>query len=217
MFFLISGAAASGKTTVARAFAGRRVDLRSHDADEIPASTGEERWYGLEQWVQQALAAQAQGADFLLTSHSPLGELLTCPSAPQLESIVASLLDCDDLERLARIQARGIDPRWPPNQHTFNWASWHRLHAANPQWEPQVIRQFCPFPQHLARWSAWTDYDPRWHVERIGTTGLSVGDTIRAVETWLDLCCTRPSPLAAATCWWDVTTGSAMPNDTSED
>lgn len=203
MFFLMSGAAASGKTTLARALAGQVAGLECHDADAIPATTGQERWQNLEQWVQRALRAQRQGADFLLTSHSPLGELLTCPSAPQLAAIAACLLDCDDLIRIARMRARGIDPRWPPVQDSFNWASWHRLHAADPQWEARVIGQWCPFPHHLARWSAWTQGDPRWRVTRMDTSSLTAGETVQVVRDWIRTARTEPGLLGASTRWWE--------------
>lgn len=203
MFFLISGAAASGKTTVARTLAGQLADVACHDADEVPATTGRERWQNLEPWVQRALIAQRQGADFLLTSHSPLGELLSCPSTPQLAGITACLLDCDDLVRIGRMRARGIDPRWPPVQATFNWASWHRMHAADPQWEPHVISQSCPFPRHLARWTAWTRDDPRWRVKRVDTSSLTAGETVQAVRDWMSTVRAEPVLLGASTDWWE--------------
>ena len=81
MFFLVSGGAASGKTTLVRRLPDRVAGLVCHDADEMPAADSGMRWQQLEQWVQQALAAQARGADFLLTGQSPLGELLE-PALP---------------------------------------------------------------------------------------------------------------------------------------
>jgi hypothetical protein len=203
MFFLISGAAASGKTTIARTLAGQIAHLDCQDADQIPATTGQERWELLEQWVQRALVAQAQDTNFLLTSHSPLGELLTCPSTPRLAGIAASLLDCDDLVRIARIRARGIDPRWPPTQHTMCWASWQRMHAADPQWETAVITQWCPFPQHLTRWSAWNHDDPRWRVNRVDTSGLTVTETVEVVRAWIDTSLTQSTLLNSSTSWWE--------------
>jgi hypothetical protein len=202
MFFLVSGGAASGKTTLAQLLPAQVADVVCHDADEMPAANTRMRWQHLEQWVQQALDAQARGTDFLLTSHSPLGELLACPSAPQLIGIDACLLDCADPVRIERIRARGSDPRWPPTQHTLNWASWHRMHAHDPQWEPQVITQACPFPHHLDRWRAWTRDDPRWRVLRVDTTTLTVADTERYVRNWIVATRTRPAVLAPSTNWW---------------
>jgi hypothetical protein len=202
MFFLVSGSAASGKTTLARLLPAQLPGLVCHDADELPAADAPMRWQNLEQWVQQALAAQAQGADFLLTSHSPLGELLACPSATQLNGIAACLLECDDLVRIERIRARGIDPRWPLTQHTLNWASWHRVHADDPQWEPHVITQACPFPQHLGRWRDWVRGDPRWQVARIDTTHMTIATAVQAARNWILATQAKPAALVPSTNWW---------------
>jgi hypothetical protein len=202
MFFLVSGSAASGKTTLVRLLPSQVSDVVCHDADELPAADAHTRWQLLEQWVQQALVAQAHGSDFLLTSQSPLGELLACPSAPQLGGIAACLLDCADHVRIERIRARGIDPGWPPTQHTLNWASWHRMHAYDPQWEPHVITHASPFPQHLGRWHDWTRGDPRWQVVRVDTTDLTIADTVQYVRNWIVATQTRPCVLAPSTNWW---------------
>src|SRR4051794_24336291 len=106
MFFLISGSSAAGKSTASRLL-GERVDrVECHDADEMVARTADERCEQLELWVQRALETQASGRDFLLSSNSPLGELLACPSAPLLDGIAACLLDCSDEVREARYFAR---------------------------------------------------------------------------------------------------------------
>src|SRR5215510_11823717 len=107
MFFLISGGAASGKTTAARLLPNYLKQVVCHDADELPAGDIYTRCANLETWVCRALDAQQQGMDFLLSAHSPLGELLACPSTPQLIGIAACLLDCADITRIERIRARG--------------------------------------------------------------------------------------------------------------
>jgi hypothetical protein len=203
MFFLASGSAASGKTTLARLLPAQVTNLVCHDADEMVAIDTDTRVRQLELWVQQALAAQAEGADFLLTSHSPLGELLSCPSATQLAGIAACLLDCGDVARIGRMRARGIDPRWPPSQALLNWASWHRMHADDPQWEQHVILDSSPFPELHARWSAWRRGDPRWQVHVIDTTMLSVADSVRSVQAWIAAVRSRPTTLLIpAAQWW---------------
>jgi hypothetical protein len=98
----------------------------------------------LEEWIGLALEAQQAGRDFLLASHSPLGELLACPSAPDLDGIAACLLDCVDTSRVTRMRERGINPKWPPTQHALNWASWHRMHAWDPQWSTETGRPPTP-------------------------------------------------------------------------
>jgi hypothetical protein len=77
MFFLVSGAAASGKSTVAKNLSSRLEDLICHDYDERSVTDQYTRRGQLEEWVQLALGHQQEGGDFLLTSHSPFGELLS--------------------------------------------------------------------------------------------------------------------------------------------
>ena len=185
MFFLISGAAASGKTTVARRLPVRLQNVACHDADEWRAADAYTRCANLERWVRLALEAQRGGQDFLLTTHSPLGELLACPSAPYLAGIAACLLDCADTVRLERIRARGIDLCWLPNQHTFSWAAWHRLHAYDPQWEQHVIDSNGPSTHCYERWRHWEQHDPRWQVRVFDTTHLNEDQTLDAVAAWV--------------------------------
>jgi hypothetical protein len=204
MFFLISGGAASGKTTAARLLPEYLEQVVCHDADEIPAVDGPTRCANLETWVRRALEAQQRGLDFLLTAHSPLGELLACPSAPELAGIAACLLDCADPVRIDRIRARGVDPRWPPGQHTLSWASWHRMHARDPQWEPQVIEENGPPSHHYHRWRGWTSDDPRWQVLVLDTTEWTEQQTIDALIDWAKLARTKPALLSPTTRWWEA-------------
>ena len=53
-------------------------NLQCHDADEKVTKTREDRLNQLNEWVELALEHQANNLDFLLASHSPLGELLAC-------------------------------------------------------------------------------------------------------------------------------------------
>ena len=135
MFFLVSGAAASGKSTVVKGLPARLDGLICHDCDERRVEDEYTRSAQLEEWAQLALAHQEKGQDFLLATHSPLGELLACPSARKLAGISACVLDCSDPLRVQRMRLRGIDPRWPPDQDALNWAAWQRMHAWDPQWE----------------------------------------------------------------------------------
>jgi hypothetical protein len=201
MFFLISGAAASGKTTLARLLRDRLEQVVCHDADERPAADAYARCVHLERWVRQALEVQQQHQDFLLTTHSPLGELLACPSAPQLAGIAACLLDCADPIRIGRIRARGIHARWPPTQHTLNWAAWHRMHAHDPQWEPHVIESNGPSTHRYERWRGWAQHDPRWQVFVLDTTQLTEQQTLDVLIGWVQTTRARPAPLSPTTGW----------------
>ena len=211
MFFLLSGSAASGKTTLARGLPALLDRVVCHDADEMVATTGEARCEQLELWVTQALAAQQNGQDFLLTSHSPFGELLACPSAIHLAGIAACLLDCADTVRIARMRARGIDPRWPPSQDLLNWAAWHWLHAWDPQWESRVIVANGPATHRYDRWLTWQQGDPRWQVERLDTTTLTPAATLHRLVAWITHCRTRPTALSATTRWWEATKAHEQP------
>jgi hypothetical protein len=201
MFFLVSGSAGSGKTTLLQGL--RQIpNLHLHDADERFASTGQERCQQLEGWINDALEAQAQGQDFLLAGQSPLGELLACPSAIKLNGIAACLLDCHDHQRIQRLRERGIDPKWPPNQHHFNWASWHRMHAYDPQWEQHVVHTNTPAGHDNQRWTNWQAGDPRWNNYILDTTTLTREQVIQAISDWIAQQRDQVNPLTPQSQWW---------------
>lgn len=202
MFFLISGAAAAGKSTVIRLLRSLLDNVECHDADEKRVRDEHQRCSTLEEWIVLALEAQREMRDFSLAAHSPLGELLACPSAPKLDGISACLLDCSDTTRIARIRARGIDPRWPPTQHVLNWAAWHRVHAWDPQWEPHVINGNGPGTHRYERWLNWAQGDERWRVKVLDTTEASVEQTLEMVAEWVTREKARNSLLSPKTRWW---------------
>ena len=208
VFFLLPGAAASGKSTYATLLAEHLPGVECHDADEMLAEDSDTRCMQLELWVQQALEAQRRGDDFLLTTHSPLGELLAAPSAPGLDGIAACLLDCADPVRLARMNGRGIDPRWPPTVHTFSWAAWHRRHAREPRWQPHVIDRNGPAAHRYDRWRSWTSDDPRWQVYVLDTSDPTVPRTLPILVEWVQLARMKPALLSPATGWWDAAAGN---------
>ncbi len=202
MFFLVSGAAASGKSTVARNISSRLENIECHDFDEKQPADTYTRCQQLEEWVKRALEIQQDGQDFLLASHSPLGELLACPSAPQLVGISACLLDCSDIVRITRMWERGIDPRWPPSQEVLSWASWHRMHAWDPQWEPQFSEGNVPASHSYARWTNWEQKDARWHVTVIDSTKLDVEQTLDMITNWVKTEREQTPHLSPDTRWW---------------
>lgn len=202
MFFLVSGAAAAGKSTLLRNISRQIRDLACHDHDEKRVVDQHTRCQRLEEWIRGALTLQQQGHDFLLVSHSPLGELLACPSAPKLVGISACLLDCRDIVRITRMRTRGIDPRWLPSQHTLNWAAWHRMHAWDPQWEQHVIVGNGPADHAYARWIHWEQHDKRWQVNVIDTTDIDAGQVLNLVMAWIKAEREKSPRLAPDTKWW---------------
>jgi broad-specificity NMP kinase len=203
MFFLVSGAAASGKTTVARYIPDRLKDIECHDLDEKKVADEYTRCQQLEDWVQLALKLQRESRNFLLTSHSPLGELLACPSAPKIEGISACLLDCSDTVRITRMRERGFDPRWPPTQDVLNWASWHRVHAWDPQWEQHVIVGNGPPDHAYNRWINWEQSDHRWQVSLIDTTDADVEGMLEMVAAWVQTERDKVPTLSPDAQWWE--------------
>jgi len=202
MFFLVSGATASGKSTVAKNLPSQLENLVCHDYDERKVTDEYTRCQQLEEWVQLALNHQQEGRDFLLTSHSPFGELLACPSARNLAGISACLLDCSDPNRIQRMRKRGFDPRWPPTQDVLNWASWHRMHAWDPQWEQRVIIGNGPFEHSYDCWIHWKQNDKRWQVRVIDTTATDVELMLDRVATWVKSEREKVPLLTLDTKWW---------------
>jgi hypothetical protein len=184
----VAGSSCSGKTTTAGACAG--LDhMVVHDFDEIGVpSTADTRWRqrGMETWLRRVLDYQDKGLDVLLTGQSPLGEVLASPSAIHLDGIAACLLDVADDERWRRLERR--DPgRWhrDAKRSFIGWARWHRGHAADPRYRPEVLTTGGWEQMQWARWSAWTSGDPRWTVTIIDTTGQSVEHSTAALRQWV--------------------------------
>jgi hypothetical protein len=188
MLLSVAGSNCSGKSTAARACAG--LDrLAVHDFDEIGVPPGaDKRWRQrcLEAWLRRVLDYQERGVDTLLTSQSPLGEVLAAPSATRLDGVAACLLDVADEERLSRLRRR--DPgRWSPQaeQAFVGWARWHRAHAADPGHLPEVLIDDGWPDMAWHRWSGWERGDPRWTVTVIDTTARTPDETAAALTAWV--------------------------------
>jgi len=102
MLFIVSGAAASGKSGTIKLLKGQIDKLECHDDFEKPAKTGSMRREINEEWIKLALQAQEEGRDFLIAGQSPFDEYLACPSAIKLNGIKGSLLDCHESVRVER-------------------------------------------------------------------------------------------------------------------
>jgi hypothetical protein len=138
----------------------------------------------------------------LLAGQTPLGELLACPRATELDGIAACLIDCSDEERRRRLASRTDSF----GQAHYNWAAWMRGHATDPHWESHVIYDADPGLQ-WERWARWQPGDPRWHVWHLDTTGLPVEEMVHRVAGWMlgqrRLHAEGRLPLSGQ--WWDDT------------
>jgi hypothetical protein len=137
-------------------------------------------------WVRRALEFQDRGLDLLLTGNSPLGEVLAAPSAPQLNGIAVCLIDVADQERRDRLAVRDKG-RW---DHAAidafcGWAAWHRGHARDPRYRPEVIISGSWPEMAWHRWTGWTAEDPRWHTHVIDTSGRPLAASVDQAERWV--------------------------------
>ena len=188
MLLVFTGSSCSGKTTLARAVAARVDGLVVHDFDEFGVPSGADmawRQRTGETWVRRAHAIQQAGRDTLLTGQSPLGEILATPSVTLLDGVAVALIDVDDAERADRLAER--NPGLPDEQVAafLGWARWHRGHAADPAYHPEVIVDGAWTQMRWDRWRDWTATDPRWQTDIIDTSGRTVADCAQAAVSWV--------------------------------
>lgn len=201
MFYLITGAAASGKSTMARNLIEKLPNIECHDSDEILVKTVQERCIAIEEWIKKAIIAQNDGIDFLLAAHSPLGEFLASPSAIKLDGISACLLDCNDFVRTDRFRNRPQMEEWPLNQDIVCWAVFQRLHAFDPKWEQRIIKSTPEL--HWNRWTNWTQDDKRWNVKIIDSSYLAQGETVKILIDWVNTKKKEKNYLTIESKWWE--------------
>ena len=202
MFFLITGAPATGKSSAVKKLSEVHKNFECHDSDEIMVKTGTERRRVNEEWVQKALDAQKNGKDFLLSAQSPFGEFLACPSAIKLEGIKCCLLDCNDFIRVDRYLSRPQFEEWPLGMDTLCWAVFHRMHAHDPQWEQRVVvdKELPEFGWN--RWTSWQKGDERWDVKIIDTTNNEMEYSVNLVFDWILEEKSKTQALTPETEWW---------------
>jgi len=202
MLFIISGAAACGKSSSIELLKGKIENLECHDDCEKPAKTGTERRELNEEWIKLALEAQAEGRDFLIAGQAPYGEYLACPSAIKLNGIRGCLLDCHDSVRVERYLARPQFKEWPLGMDTLCWAVFHRMHAMDPQWEQRVIVDKELSEWDWSRWSNWQKDDLRWDLKVIDTTNNKQEETAEIVRDWVAEERMKSQPLTPERKWW---------------
>jgi hypothetical protein len=185
MVFFITGASGSGKSA---ALPGLRaafpdMDWRDFDAVGVPQPCPPEwRPRTTQHWLEIALANKDRGLDTGIVGGALLGEILACPSAPDLDGIHVALLDCYDVQRIERLRQRGTHGA---SQDMLSWAAWQRMHAVDPRWRPDVISASSAPEMNWGRWVGWEKGDPRWQVEIIDTTHLSIPQVVERLICWI--------------------------------
>ncbi len=130
---------------------------------------------------------QSDGRDTLIAGQTPIGEWLAVPSATELDGVAVCLLDVSDrirAERLARRSA-GIAPGRAELGNLLAWASWHRSHAADPQWRQDVIREGGWEQMRWQRWQHWQRGDRRWDVLTLDTSSAPIDETVEQLAHWI--------------------------------
>lgn len=183
MLLYMTGSSCSGKTTLASAVARRCApQIAVHDVDEPGSPLAAPTEY----WVRRAMDYQQRGIDMLLTGQAPLGEVLAAASALSLDGIAVCLVDVADQVRRVRLAQR--DPgKWDTAAvHDFvEWARWHRGHARDPRYRPEVLLEGSRPGDAWHRWTGWPSDDPRWSTRILDTTGQPLERSVEQVEAWI--------------------------------
>lgn len=202
MLILMSGSSGAGKTTIGPRVATLVDDLVFHDIDEPGGPQGSDRVDVLDGWIRRAVALERDGLDMLLATQSPFGELLACPNADQIDALAGCCLDCRDTVRARRIKDRGRPYADILGMDIMCWAVFHRMHAADPQWEQRVICKGAYPERHWHRWIEWTTDDPRWAVPTFDTSDQTPDQVAAIVAAWIVTAKAAP-PCTRARRWWE--------------
>jgi hypothetical protein len=182
MLLYLTGSSCSGKTTLAFAAARRIPALAVHDVDEPGAPHNAPS----EHWIRRALEYQLRGIDMLLGGQAPLGEILAAPSAPELEGIAVCLVDVADEVRRERLEQRqpGL---WDAQavEAFLNWAAWHRGHATDPHYQPELLLSGSREGVAWHRWTGWRAEDSRWATHLLDTTHEPIEQCVERVVVWI--------------------------------
>lgn len=183
-FYFISGASGSGKTSIKKDLEAQLGNtLAVYDFDEVGVpEDADKKWRQetTERWLQKLLKLNK---DACLLGQVPLGEILACPSAPQLNKVNFCLLDVEDFKRIQRLKKRNT---YGTDQHMLNWAAWLRVHHQDPQWMQQVLKENCWEGLNFSRWDKLENWDSLANVKLLDTSSLSIAETAEQVFQWIN-------------------------------
>jgi len=186
--FFVTGSHGSGKSTVLPPLRTRFPEMAWHalEGANLPHGSGiAGRQQATEHWIRLGLQDQEAGRDAGLCGGCVPGEILACPSAPQLRGIAICLLECSDpVVRADRLRAR---PKGGLTQEALNWSVWLRMHATDPQWRQDVIRAGGWPAMRWERWATWQRDDPRWDVWVLDTAHVTIEETTERLAAWVVL------------------------------
>jgi hypothetical protein len=186
MLYLVTGASGSGKTACLNKLRELRADVDWHDFDELGVPANADRVWRqrtAEHWLRTAIQNQDSGRDTGVSGGIILGEVLACPSASQVDGVAACLLDCYDVVRIDRLRKRGLHGA---TQDMLCWAAWQRMHAVDPQWRQDVIRDGGAPEMRWEQWESWRAGDARWEVQVIDTTAMTIEEVALEISRWIE-------------------------------
>lgn len=181
--YFIGGASGSGKTSVIPYLKEILKEFAIHDFDDIgvpPNADKKWRQESTEKWVQKLLA---EGKDACLLGQIVLGEILSCPSAKQINKVNFCLLDVSDFERIQRLKKRNT---YGTDQNMLNWSAWLRVHHQDPQWAMHVIQESSSEIMDFSRLSQSTSYEKLANVTIFDTTNLALHEVAEKIADWIN-------------------------------
>lgn len=186
MFFVVMGASGAGKSAALSGLQVLHPQIVWYDFDAlgVPADADKKwRQRTTEQWLKIASEHQAQGQDVGLCGGAIFGEILACPSAPLVTGIAGCLLDCNDVVRIDRLRGRNAHDDGI-SQDMLCWAAWQRMHAVDPQWRQDVIREDAEPSMQWQRWEQWQRGDARWQIWTFDTTHVLINEVVKSLSAW---------------------------------
>ena len=181
--YFIGGASGSGKTAVMPHLKDLLGDgIAVYDFDDIGVPEGaDKKWRheSTEKWLQKLLS---EGKDTCLLGQIVLGEILSCPSAKQIDKINFCLLDVSDFDRIGRLKNRNT---YRADQNMLNWAAWLRMHHQDPEWTPHVIQEYAADIMDFTRLSALKSYEEVANVKILDTTDHGLHEVAGQLVDWV--------------------------------
>lgn len=181
--YFIGGASGSGKTSVMpylKELLGD--DIAVYDFDDIGVPKGaDKKWRqeSTEKWLQKLLSEEK---DACLLGQTVLGEILSCPSAKEIDKINFCLLDVSDFERIKRLKKRNT---YDADQNMLNWSAWLRMHTRDPEWTPHTIQEDAASMMDFSRLSAIKSYEEVANIKIFDTTTLTLNEVAEELVDWI--------------------------------
>jgi hypothetical protein len=188
MLFFITGASGSGKSAIIPYLRDLLPDCAVYDFDYHPIqheigglATIEQRQQIAEAWIRDALADRSRPT--VVCGLGVMGEVLACPSAPEVDHIAFCLLDCEDVERLDRVRRRGDVEN--ASMDMLCWSAWLRVHHVDPQFRQDVINTGKLPQMQWERWTHWERGHPHWRCHYLDGTHQALADVGEKVADWI--------------------------------